>query len=88
MTSAPMAADLVPILRAEREPLTRDELDLYDWQLRRAMRDDLRATHGKNGVPELQAVGEGAWVHSAPGVIVHAVLLLGACAAWTWVVLP
>ena len=88
MNTAPMAADLVPILRAERHPLSKRELEFYDWQLSEAMEDDMRRTHGKNGVPELQAVGEGAWVHSAPGVIVHAVLLLGACAAWTWVVLP
>ena len=65
MTTAPMAADLVPILRAERPPLTVGELTFYDWQLREAMReDDLRVTHGKNGVPELPDVINGrTWSH-------------------------
>jgi hypothetical protein len=81
MTSAPMAADLIPILRAERPPLTVGELTFYDWQLREAMAEDLRVTHGKNGVPELPAVDDGTWTQSLPGVIVHAVLLLGAVTA-------
>ena len=45
------------------------------------MAADLRRTHGKNGVPELPAVDDGTWTQSLPGVIVHAVLLLGAVAA-------
>lgn len=82
MTTAPMAADLVPILRAERPPLTVGELTFYDWQLREAMReDDLRVTHGKNGVPELPAVDDGTWTQSLPGVVVHAALLFGAVAS-------
>jgi hypothetical protein len=81
MTTAPMAADLVPILRAHRKPLSECELEFYDWQLREAMAEDLRATHGKNGVPELPAVDGGAWTESLPGVVVHAALLLGAVAS-------
>jgi hypothetical protein len=85
MTTAPMAADLAPILRAHHKPLSERELEFYDWQLREAMAEDLRVTHGKNGVPELPAVDDGTWTQSLPGVVVHAVLLLGMVAVWAMV---
>ena len=58
MLDLPMAADLRAIMRAERVPLTERELAFYDWQLREAIHDDLRATHGKNGTPALRAIEE------------------------------
>ena len=57
------------------DPSTRPPVDIATGE------EDVTATHGKNGVPELRAVDGGTWAESLPGVVVHAALLLGACAA-------